>query len=208
MLGTVATVLFQDHEIRHTEFQQLPYHRIFIMLLVELNQPEPILEAINFQVLQTFRYVSHLILCAVILWWFQKVVTTDFNLGVALCGRYIRDDTWKLCVLLSARGVVRDIDTSISCSYAWYCLRKCLLHIKCSALRDFFTLGSRVFYFSYFFFHACAGSFGVSRHLFGSNAAAVGGAWNVSGTQNTNFLFIHWKLRKEIREKKRLSFNL
>lgn len=122
------------------------------MLLVELNQPEPILEAINFQVLQTFRYVSHLILCAVILWWFQKVVTTDSNLGVALCGRYIRDDTWKLCVLLSARGVVRDIDTSISCSYAWYCLRKCLLHIKCSALRDFFTLGSRVFYFSYFFF--------------------------------------------------------
>lgn len=56
VLGTVATVLFQDHEGRHTEFQQLPYHRIFIMLLVELNQPEPILEAINFQVLQTFRW--------------------------------------------------------------------------------------------------------------------------------------------------------
>ncbi|KAM7434782.1 CCR4-NOT transcription complex subunit 1 [Porites harrisoni] len=59
VLGTVATVLFQDHEIRHTEFQQLPYHRIFIMLLVELNQPEPILEAINFQVLQTFSTVFH-----------------------------------------------------------------------------------------------------------------------------------------------------
>lgn len=59
VLGTVATVLFQDHEIRHTEFQQLPYHRTFIMLLVELNQPEPILEAINFQVLQTFSTVFH-----------------------------------------------------------------------------------------------------------------------------------------------------
>ncbi|KAK2550448.1 CCR4-NOT transcription complex subunit 1 [Acropora cervicornis] len=59
VLGTVATVLFQDHEIRHAEFQQLPYHRIFIMLLVELNQPEPILEAINFQVLQTFSTVFH-----------------------------------------------------------------------------------------------------------------------------------------------------
>ena len=56
VLGTVATVLFQDHEIRHTEFQQLPYQRIFIILLIELNQPEPVLEAINFQVLQTFRY--------------------------------------------------------------------------------------------------------------------------------------------------------
>lgn len=61
VLGTVATVLFQDHEIRHTEFQQLPYHRTFIMLLVELNQPEPILEAINFQVLQTFRSVRFFI---------------------------------------------------------------------------------------------------------------------------------------------------
>ena len=55
VLGTVATVLFQDHEMRHTEFQQLPYHRVLIMLLIELNQPEAILEAINFQVLQTFR---------------------------------------------------------------------------------------------------------------------------------------------------------
>lgn len=59
VLSTVATVLFQDHELRHTDFQQLPYHRIFIMLLLELNQPEPVLEAINFQVLQTFSTVFH-----------------------------------------------------------------------------------------------------------------------------------------------------
>ncbi|XP_031558067.1 CCR4-NOT transcription complex subunit 1-like isoform X2 [Actinia tenebrosa] len=59
VLSTVATVLFQDHELRHTDFQQLPYQRIFIMLLLELNQPEPVLEAINFQVLQTFSTVFH-----------------------------------------------------------------------------------------------------------------------------------------------------
>ena len=43
-------MLLQDHEVRKTEFQQLPYHRIFIMLLLELNAPETVLEAINFQV--------------------------------------------------------------------------------------------------------------------------------------------------------------
>lgn len=50
MLGIVAGVLLQDHEVRGEEFQQLPYHRIFIMLFIELNAPEHILETINFQV--------------------------------------------------------------------------------------------------------------------------------------------------------------
>lgn len=147
MLGTVATVLFQDHEIRHTEFQQLPYHRIFIMLLVELNQPEPILEAINFQVLQTFRCVSHLILCAVILWWFQKIVTTDSNLGVALCGKYVPDDTLILRVFTECMG---DIQGYWYVHFVFVCVilfkNKWLLYIKCSALRDFCTLGCRVFF--------------------------------------------------------------
>lgn len=58
VLGTVVQVLIQDHEMRKTEFHQLAYHRIFIILLLELNQPEPVLEAINYQVLQTFRYTS------------------------------------------------------------------------------------------------------------------------------------------------------
>jgi CCR4-NOT transcription complex subunit 1 len=51
VLGIVAGVLLQDHESHQLEFQQLPYHRIFIMLFLELNAPEPILEAINFQVI-------------------------------------------------------------------------------------------------------------------------------------------------------------
>lgn len=54
VLGIMAGVLLQDHEVRYTEFQQLPYHRIFIMLFIELNAPEQILEAINFQVLTAF----------------------------------------------------------------------------------------------------------------------------------------------------------
>lgn len=51
VLGIVAGVLLQDHEDHQLDFQQLPYHRIFIMLFLELNAPEPILEAINYQVL-------------------------------------------------------------------------------------------------------------------------------------------------------------
>ena len=50
----MAGVLLQDHEVRHREFQQLSYHRIFIMLFIELNAPEHILENINYQVLTAF----------------------------------------------------------------------------------------------------------------------------------------------------------
>lgn len=54
VLGIVVGVLIQDHDVRQTEFQQLPYHRIFIMLLLELNAPEHVLETINFQTLTAF----------------------------------------------------------------------------------------------------------------------------------------------------------
>ena len=54
VLGIVAGVLMQDHEVHFTDFHQLPYHRIFIMLFIELNAPEPVLENINFQVLSAF----------------------------------------------------------------------------------------------------------------------------------------------------------
>ena len=54
VLGIVAGVLLIDHDVRATEFQQVPYHRIFIMLFLELNAPEQILETINFQVLTAY----------------------------------------------------------------------------------------------------------------------------------------------------------
>ena len=116
------------------------------MLLVELNQPEPILEAINFQVLQTFRCVSHLILCAVILWCFQKKVTTDSTFCVALRGRYVRDDTWILRVCTECMG---DIQGYWYVHFMFVCvilLKKCLLYIKCSALRDVCTLVAEFFF--------------------------------------------------------------
>jgi len=54
-------VLLQDHDVRQSEFQQLPYHRIFIMLLLELNAPEHVLETINFQTLTAFCNTFHIL---------------------------------------------------------------------------------------------------------------------------------------------------
>ncbi|XP_024942334.1 CCR4-NOT transcription complex subunit 1 isoform X8 [Cephus cinctus] len=61
VLGIVAGVLLQDHEMRGTDFQQLPYHRIFIMLFLELCAPEPVLEAVNYQVLTAFCHTLHIL---------------------------------------------------------------------------------------------------------------------------------------------------
>ncbi|KAG8039882.1 hypothetical protein G9C98_000611 [Cotesia typhae] len=61
VLGIVAGVLLQDHEMRGTDFQQLPYQRIFIMLFLELCAPEPVLEAVNYQVLTAFCHTLHIL---------------------------------------------------------------------------------------------------------------------------------------------------
>jgi len=59
VLGIIGTVIMKDHEIRQGEFHQLAYHRMFVMLLLELNAPEAVLEAINFQILSCFANVFH-----------------------------------------------------------------------------------------------------------------------------------------------------
>jgi CCR4-NOT transcription complex subunit 1 len=61
VLGIVAGVLLIDHDVRHTGFQQVPYHRIFIMLFLELSSPDPILENINFQVLTAYCNMLHIL---------------------------------------------------------------------------------------------------------------------------------------------------
>ncbi|XP_022920087.1 CCR4-NOT transcription complex subunit 1 isoform X2 [Onthophagus taurus] len=61
VLGIVAGCLLQDHEQRGVEFQQLPYHRMFIMLFLELNNPEPVLETINYHVLTAFCHTLHIL---------------------------------------------------------------------------------------------------------------------------------------------------
>ena len=44
VLGIVAGVLLIDHDVRSTDFQQVPYHRIFIMLFLELNSPDQVIK--------------------------------------------------------------------------------------------------------------------------------------------------------------------
>uniref|UniRef100_A0A0K2T7H7 CCR4-NOT transcription complex subunit 1 n=1 Tax=Lepeophtheirus salmonis TaxID=72036 RepID=A0A0K2T7H7_LEPSM len=61
VLGIVAGVLLIDHDVRNTGFQQVPYHRIFIMLFLELNTPDHILATINFQVLMAYSNMLHLL---------------------------------------------------------------------------------------------------------------------------------------------------
>ncbi|CAH0762465.1 unnamed protein product [Bemisia tabaci] len=61
VLGIIAGVLLQDHESHHSDFQQLPYHRIFIMLFLELNSADPVLEAFNFQILTAFCHTLHIL---------------------------------------------------------------------------------------------------------------------------------------------------
>lgn len=46
----VSGVLLKDQEARGTGFQQVGYHRIFIMLFLELSTPEPVLENISLNV--------------------------------------------------------------------------------------------------------------------------------------------------------------
>lgn len=61
VLGIVAGVLLIDHDVRNTDFQQVPYHRIFIMLFLELNTPDQVLDNINYQVLQAYCNMLHLL---------------------------------------------------------------------------------------------------------------------------------------------------
>lgn len=59
VLGIIAGVLVHDHETRASEFRQLAYHRMFLMLFLELTAPEPILEVFSFQTLMAFCNTLH-----------------------------------------------------------------------------------------------------------------------------------------------------
>ena len=50
VLGLVCGIMMHDIDSNNTDFYQLPYHRILIMLFLELNAPEPVLESINLAV--------------------------------------------------------------------------------------------------------------------------------------------------------------
>lgn len=61
ILGIIVGVLLQDQEQHGTSFQQLGYHRLFIMLFLELNAPEPILENISLNVVTAFCHTYHIL---------------------------------------------------------------------------------------------------------------------------------------------------
>ncbi|XP_077294792.1 CCR4-NOT transcription complex subunit 1 isoform X2 [Arctopsyche grandis] len=61
VLTITAHCLIQDHKERGPLFQQLPYYRILIMLFLDLNESEPVLEAINFQLLTAYCHTLHMV---------------------------------------------------------------------------------------------------------------------------------------------------
>lgn len=61
ILGIIVGVLLQDQEQQGTSFQQLGYHRLFIMLFLELSAPEPILENISLNVVAAFCHTYHIL---------------------------------------------------------------------------------------------------------------------------------------------------
>ncbi|GBP76975.1 CCR4-NOT transcription complex subunit 1 [Eumeta japonica] len=61
ILGIIAGCLLQDHEEHGTSFQQLPYHRLLLILFLDMNMAEPVLESMNFQILTAFCHTLHII---------------------------------------------------------------------------------------------------------------------------------------------------
>lgn len=61
ILGIIVGVLLQDQEQHGIQFQQLGYHRLFIMLFLELSAPEPILENISLNIITAFCHTYHIL---------------------------------------------------------------------------------------------------------------------------------------------------
>lgn len=59
ILGIIVGVLLQDQEQQGTSFQQLGYHRLFIMLFLELSAPE--LDSISLNVSTAFCHTYHIL---------------------------------------------------------------------------------------------------------------------------------------------------
>ena len=96
VLGIVAGVLLIDHDVRATEFQQVPYHRIFIMLFLELNAPDQILETINFQVLTAYSNMLSILRPAKVS--FQSFFQLIFNKSFSIRLLDSRTPGWRSCL--------------------------------------------------------------------------------------------------------------
>ncbi|XP_013184897.1 CCR4-NOT transcription complex subunit 1 isoform X2 [Amyelois transitella] len=61
ILGIIAGWLLTDHEDQGSNFQQLPYHRLLLVLFLDMNMAEPVLESMNYQVLTAFCHTLRII---------------------------------------------------------------------------------------------------------------------------------------------------
>jgi len=61
VLGLICGTVLHDIEKSGNDFFQLPYHRIIIMLFLEVTAPEAVLEAINVPVMMAFTQSLHLL---------------------------------------------------------------------------------------------------------------------------------------------------
>lgn len=61
VLGLISGCLLYDHETKMAQFESMPYHRLFHMLLFEATQPENNLEPILYHILQAFVNVYHIV---------------------------------------------------------------------------------------------------------------------------------------------------
>ncbi|XP_002033104.2 CCR4-NOT transcription complex subunit 1 isoform X2 [Drosophila sechellia] len=61
VLGIVLGTLIKDHEMRGVSFQQVGYHRFFMMLFMELCSADVILESLMHSIVSAFAYTYHLL---------------------------------------------------------------------------------------------------------------------------------------------------
>jgi len=61
VLGIVLGTLIKDHEMRGVSFQQVGYHRFFMMLFMELCTADVILESLMHSIVSAFAYTYHLL---------------------------------------------------------------------------------------------------------------------------------------------------
>jgi CCR4-NOT transcription complex subunit 1 len=54
VLNILSTALIKDHEVRKLDFNGMPFHRILIIMFNELTAPDPVLDPIQWNILEAF----------------------------------------------------------------------------------------------------------------------------------------------------------
>lgn len=54
VLNILSTALAKDHEQRKLDFNGMPFHRILIIMFNELTTPDPVLDPIQWHILEAF----------------------------------------------------------------------------------------------------------------------------------------------------------